>query len=67
MPSLTIVYRILCDFIEFHQLLLQYHCVHISMLSTGRMDPRVGSGHNFAGVWRVGSALRCFSSLLAFF
>ena len=24
-------------------------------LSTGRMDPRVGSGHDFAGFWRVGS------------
>ena len=23
-------------------------------LSTGRMDPRVGSGHDFAGFWRVG-------------
>ena len=27
----------------------------ISELSTGRMDPRVGSGHDFAGFWRVGS------------
>ena len=26
-----------------------------SELSTGRMDPRVGSGHDFAGFWRVGS------------
>ena len=25
-----------------------------SELSTGRMDPRVGSGHDFAGFWRVG-------------
>ena len=24
-------------------------------LSTGRMDPRVGSGHDFVGFWRVGS------------
>ena len=42
----------------------------ISELSTGRMDPRVGSGrvgsgHDFAGFWRVGSgrvgsALRIF-------
>ena len=24
-------------------------------VSTGRMDPRVGSGHDFAGYWRVGS------------
>ena len=24
-------------------------------LSTGRMDPWVGSGHDFAGFWRVGS------------
>ena len=23
-------------------------------LSTSRMDPRVGSGHDFAGFWRVG-------------
>ena len=37
-------------------------------LSTGRMDPRVGSGfcrvglgHDFTGIWRVGSALRIFS------
>ena len=29
-------------------------------LSTGRMDPRVGSGHDFAGFWRVGSALRIY-------
>ena len=29
-------------------------------LSTGRMDPRVWSGHDFAGFWRVGSALRNF-------
>ena len=32
----------------------------VSELSTGRMDPRVGSsrvgsGHDFAGFWRVGS------------
>ena len=65
MPSLTIVYRILCDFIEFQQLLLQYYCVHISMLSTGRMDPRVGS--HFYRSLAGRSALRCFSSLLAFF
>ena len=26
-----------------------------SELSTGRMNPRVGSGHDFAGFWRVGS------------
>ena len=25
-------------------------------LSTGRMDLRVGSGHDFAGFWRVGSS-----------
>ena len=28
---------------------------HTAELSTGRMDPRVGSGHDFAGFWRVGS------------
>ena len=36
-----------------------------SELSTGRMDPRVGSsrvgsGHDFAGFWRVGSALQIY-------
>ena len=32
-------------------------CFIITELSTGRMDPRVGSGHDFAGFWarRVGS------------
>ena len=35
-------------------------CTDQSELSTGRMDPRVGSGrvgsgHDFAGFWRVGS------------
>ena len=36
--------------------------IHLSMLlcyntelSTGRMDPRVGSGHDFSRFWRVGS------------
>ena len=38
-----------------------WKCVEVrSELSTGRMDPRVGSGrvgsgHDFAGCWRVGS------------
>ena len=30
-------------------------------LSTGRMDPRVGPGHDFAGFWRVRSAFGFFS------
>ena len=29
--------------------------VGVPELSTGRMDPRVGSGHDFAGFWWVGS------------
>ena len=29
-------------------------------LSTGRMDPQVGSGHDFAGFWRVGSGRQHF-------
>jgi len=29
-------------------------CVGVTELSTGRMDPRVGSGHDFAGFWQVG-------------
>ena len=36
-------------------------------LSTGRMDPRVGSGHDFAGFWRVGSALRIFKLFTDYF
>ena len=35
-------------------------------LSTGQMDPRVGSGHDFAGFWRVGSG-RVGSALWIFF
>ena len=34
--------------------------VHSTELSTGRMDPRVGSGHDFDGNRRVGSALWIF-------
>ena len=41
---------------------LYLRIMYISELSTGRMDPRVGSGrvrvgsgHDFAGFWRVGS------------
>ena len=29
--------------------------VAVSELSTGLMDPRVGSGHDYTGFWRVGS------------
>ena len=32
-----------------------------------RMDPRVGSGHNFAGFWRVGSALRILYLFTGYF
>ena len=34
-----------------------FPCISVTELSTGRMDPRVGvgSGHDFAGFWRVGS------------
>ena len=35
-------------------------CNKNTELSTGRMDPRVGSGHDFAGFCRVGSALLIF-------
>ena len=33
-------------------------------MSSGGMDPRVGSGHDFTGFWRVGSAFQVFSFLL---
>ena len=36
-------------------------------LSTGRMDPRVGSGHNFTGYWRVGSSWVSSSNFLVFY
>ena len=36
-------------------------------LSTGRMDPRVGSGHDFAGFWRVGSGRVSTSDFLVFY
>ena len=44
---------------------------HAAELSTGRMDPRVGSGrvgsgHGFAGFWRVGSGQH-FGFLSLFF
>ena len=35
-------------------------------LSTDRMDPRVGSGHDFAGFWRVGSGRVSTLDLLVF-
>ena len=35
-------------------------------LSTGRMDPRVGSGHDFAGFWRVGLGQH-FGFFIAFY
>ena len=43
------------------------HFVIRPELSTGRMDPRVGSGHDFAGFWRVGSALQIFKFFLLIF
>ena len=40
-------------------------------LSTGRMEPRVGSGHDFPGFWRVGSGqnfgLFSFSLIISWF
>ena len=44
---------------DFANVLIYIYVVFVSVarseLSTGRMDPRVGSGHDFAGFWRVGS------------
>ena len=55
-----------------------YICIgDIAELSTGRMDPRVGSGrvgsgrvgsgHDFAGFWRVGSGRVSTSDFLVFY
>ena len=45
--------------LTFNKKLIQWNFIVSQVLgpelSTGRMDPRVGSGHGLAGFWRVGS------------
>ena len=50
-----------------HDPVSSYSIMFNPELFTGRMDPRFGSGHDFAGFGRVGSALRIFKFFTDYF